>query len=169
MSLVQQEIHEGEVIDWNWINSYGIAREESTGKEAFIHHSCCAPKTNYAEGFLDDDGKEVKVRGEGKVWFELFEPVWWLSTDPDNPNVATRVTHLDGGLLTTEEAKAALFEPLKKPAAIVDIDNELDENQQYRGPAVLTSTFSPLPAKLQVWRRSVNPCFISRPFIWQQL
>jgi hypothetical protein len=131
MSLVKQHVREGKIVGWNWIQSYGIARENETGNEVFIQWEICVPKTNYAKGFLDDNGSEIHVRGEGNVWFDMFEPVWWLSTDRDNPNVCSKVSHLDGGLLTVEEAKAALFELKKPPAAvaIVDIDDEIEREQ----------------------------------------
>ena len=83
------QIYEGEITDWNWIRDYGIATITSgplTGNDVFIMASnCLEVKQEGAKGF-EFDGRPVKDCCKGRVWFDLFETIYF-TMEKDNPNV----------------------------------------------------------------------------------
>ena len=139
------QIYEGEITDWNWIRDYGIAKITSgplTGNDVFIMASnCLEVKQEGAKGF-EFDGRPVEDCCKGRVWFDLFETIYF-TMDKDNPNVAVNISFSNNGYLTRliaageplpysqEERKLLALAGLVLPdqQAIVDIDDELDANQ----------------------------------------
>ena len=139
------QIYEGEITDWNWIKDYGIAKITSgplTRNDVFIMASnCLEVKQEGAKGF-EFDGRPVEDCCKGRVWFDLFETIYF-TMDKDNPNVAVNISFSNNGYLTRliaageplpysqEERKLLALAGLVLPdqQAIVDIDDELDANQ----------------------------------------
>ena len=135
------QIYEGEITDWNWVKRYGIATLEN-GNDVFIMASnCLEVKQEGAKGF-EFDGRPVENCCKGRVWFDLFETIYF-TMDKDNPNVAVNISFTHGGHLTRliaagqslpysqAERKLLTSAGLVLPdrQAIVDIDDELDANQ----------------------------------------
>ena len=139
------QIYEGEITDWNWIRDYGIAKITSgplTGNDVFVMTSqCLEVKQEGAKGF-EFDGRPVKDCCKGRVWFDLYEKIWF-TLSPEHPNVAVNISFTNNGYLTRliaageplpysqEERKLLALAGLVLPdrQAIVDIDDELDANQ----------------------------------------
>ena len=145
------QVYEGEITDWNWIRDYGIAKITSgplTGNDVFIMASnCLEVKQEGAKGF-EFDGRPVEDCCKGRVWFDLYEKIWF-TLSPEHPNVAVNISFTHGGHLTRliaagealpySEAErkrlglAGLVLPGRRAIvdtqAIVDIDDELDANQ----------------------------------------
>ena len=136
------QIYEGEITDWNWIRDYGIAKITSgplTGNDVFVMTSqCLEVKQEGAKGF-EFDGRPVKDCCKGRVWFDLYEKIWF-TLSPEHPNVAVNISFTNNGYLTRliaageplpysqEERKLLALAGLVLPdrQAIVDIDDELD-------------------------------------------
>ena len=140
------QIYEGEITDWNWIKDYGIATITSgplTGNDVFIMASnCLEVKKEGAKNFRFNGRRPVKDCCKGRVWFDLYEKIWF-TLSPEHPNVAVNISFTHGGHLTRliaageplpysqEERKLLALAGLVLPdqQAIVDIDDELDANQ----------------------------------------
>ena len=141
------QIYEGEITDWNWVKRYGFATLEN-GNDVFVMTSqCLEVKQEGAKGF-EFDGRPVKDCCKGRVWFDLYEKIWF-TLSPEHPNVAVNISFTHGGHLTRliaageplpySEAErkrlglAGLVLPDRQTIvdsqAIVDIDDELDANQ----------------------------------------
>ena len=139
------QIYEGEITDWNWIRDYGIAKITSgplTGNDVFIMASnCLEVKQEGAKNFRFN-GRPVKDCCKGRVWFDLYEKIWF-TLSPEHPNVAVNISFTNNGHLTRliaageplpysqAERKLLALAGLVLPdrQAIVDIDDELDANQ----------------------------------------
>ena len=145
------QIYEGEITDWNWIRDYGIATITSgplTGNDVFIMaQNCLEVKQEGAKGF-ELDGRPVEDCCKGRVWFDLYEKIWF-TLSPEHPNVAVNISFTNNGHLTRliaageplpysqAERKLLALAGLVLPdrqaivdsQAIVDIDDELDANQ----------------------------------------
>ena len=139
------QIYEGEITDWNWIRDYGIATITSgplTGNDVFIMaQNCLEVKQEGAKNFRFN-GRPVKDCCKGRVWFDLYEKIWF-TLSPEHPNVAVNISFTHGGYMTRliaaveplpysqAERKLLALAGLVLPdrQAIVDIDDELDANQ----------------------------------------
>ena len=104
-------------------------------------------KQEGAKGF-EFDGRPVEDCCKGRVWFDLYEKIWF-TLSPEHPNVAVNISFTNNGHLTRliaageplpysqEERKfltsAGLLlldrQAIVDSQAIVDIDDELDANQ----------------------------------------
>ena len=148
------QIYEGEITDWNWIRDYGIATITSgplTGNDVFIMASnCLEVKKEGAKNFRFNGRRPVKDCCKGRVWFDLYEKIWF-TLSPEHPNVAVNISFTNNGHLTR---LAAAGEPLPYSEAerkrlglaglvlpdrraivdidggIVDIDDELDRRRE---------------------------------------
>ena len=142
------QIYEGEITDWNWVKRYGFATLEN-GNDVFIMASnCLEVKQEGAENF-QFNGRPVKDCCKGRVWFDLYEKIWF-TLSPEHPNVAVNISFTHGGHLTRliaageplpysqEERKLLTSAGLVLPGrraivdidgGIVDIDDELDRRE----------------------------------------
>ena len=96
------QIYEGEITDWNWIRDYGIATITSgplTGNDVFIMaQNCLEVKQEGAKNFRFN-GRPVKDCCKGRVWFDLYEKIWF-TLSPEHPNVAVNISFTNGGYMT---------------------------------------------------------------------
>ena len=145
------QIYEGEITDWNWIFDYGIATITSgplAGNDVFIMASNCLEVKKEGAKNFHFDGRSVKDCCKGRVWFDLYEKIWF-TLSPEHPNVAVNISFTNNGHLTRliaageplpysqAERKLLALAGLVLPdqqaivdtQAIVDIDDELDANQ----------------------------------------
>ena len=154
--FAQLQIYEGEITDWNWIRDYGIAKITSgplTGNDVFVMASnCLEVKQEGAKGF-EFDGRPVEDCCKGRVWFDLYEKIWF-TLSPEHPNVAVNISFTNNGHLTRliaageplpysqAERKLLALAGLVLPdrqaivdidGGIVDIDDELDRRRE--GPS----------------------------------
>ena len=148
---IYEDIYEGEVQSWNWIKDYGIATITSgplPGNDVFIMASNCLEVKQEGAKNFEFDGRPVEHCCKGRVWFDLFETIYF-TMEKDNPNVAVNISFTNDGHLTRlmaagkplpysqAERKLLTLAGLVLPdrraivdtQAIVDIDDELDANQ----------------------------------------
>ena len=154
------QIYEGEITDWNWIRDYGIAKITSgplTGNDVFVMASNCLEVKQEGAKNFHFEGRPVEDCCKGRVWFDLYEKIWF-TLSPEHPNVAVNISFTNDGHLTRliaagkplpysqEERKrlglAGLVLPDRRAIvdtqAIVDIDDELDN--QLRSPSYVSDS-----------------------------
>ena len=96
-SYIVMTLYEGEVVEWNWIRSYGIAKitnivgdnvdakNKMIGKEIFLTQSFKSDETREKLKKLSDEQKKVfdvdKIFEYPKLWFENGERIRFEITD----------------------------------------------------------------------------------------